>query len=122
MTRHELNDVFANTSFLEGSNATYLAELHARYQEQPHSLDPEWREFFASLDDDPDDVLAEARGPSWAPSNGAALVPAALPQLPVGLAGEQAAVSAARDSINLRLLIRAYRTRGHLVAKLDPLE
>ena len=70
MTRHELNDVFINTSFLEGANATYLAELHARYQEQPHSLDPAWREFFASLDDEPDDVLAEARGPSWAPSNG----------------------------------------------------
>ena len=68
MTRHELNDVFANTSFLEGANATYLAELYARYQEQPHSLDPAWREFFASLDDDPADVLAAARGPSWAPS------------------------------------------------------
>ena len=68
MTRHELNDVFANTSFLEGANATYLADLYARYQEQPHSLDPEWREFFASLDDDPDEVLAAARGPSWARS------------------------------------------------------
>ena len=67
MTRHELNDVFANTSFLQGANATYLAELYARYQEQPHSLDPAWRAFFASLDDDPADVLAEARGPSWAP-------------------------------------------------------
>ena len=50
-------------------------------------------------------------------------MPAALPQLPVGLAARAGrAVSAARDSINLRLLIRAYRTRGHLVAKLDPLE
>jgi 2-oxoglutarate dehydrogenase E1 component len=122
MTRHELNDVFANTSFLEGANATYLAELYARYQEQPHSLDPAWREFFASLDDDPADVLAAARGPSWAPSDGGALVPASLPQLPAGLTHEQANVAAARDSLGLRLLIRAYRTRGHLAAKLDPLE
>src|SRR5581483_4954863 len=109
MTRHELNDVFANTSFLEGANATYLAELYARYQERPHSLDPAWREFFASLDDDPDDVIASARGPSWAPSNGRALVPAAPPQLPEGFAGEQDAVAAARDSLGIRLLIRAYR-------------
>ena len=122
MTRHELNDVFANTSFLEGANATYLAELYARYQEQPHSLDPAWREFFASLDDDPADVLAAARGPSWAPSDGGALVPASLPQLPAGLTHEQANVAVARDSLGLRLLIRAYRTRGHLAAKLDPLE
>jgi 2-oxoglutarate dehydrogenase E1 component len=121
MTRHELNDVFTNTSFLEGANATYLGELYARYQEQPHSLDPEWREFFASLDDDPDDVLAAARGPSWAPSNGRALVPAALPQIPANFRAEQSGVAAARDSLGLRLLIRAYRTRGHLVAKLDPL-
>src|SRR5262249_31432110 len=99
MTRHESNDVFANTSFLEGANASYLAELHARYQEQPHSLDPAWREFFASLDDDPDDVLAEASGPSWAPSNGAASVRAALPQLPTDFAADQDAVAAARDSI-----------------------
>src|SRR6185437_8872514 len=122
MTRHELNDVFANTSFLEGANATYLAELYARYQEQPHSLDPAWREFFASLDDNPADVLAAARGPSWAPSDGGALVPASLPQLPAGLTHEQANVAAARASLGLRLLIRAYRTRGHLAAKLDPLE
>jgi 2-oxoglutarate dehydrogenase E1 component len=122
MTRHELNDVFANTSFLEGANATYLAELYARYQEQPHSLDPEWREFFASLDDDPEAVLAAARGPSWAPGNGRAMAPAALPELPAGYDAEQSGVAAARDSLGLRLLIRAYRTRGHLVAKLDPLE
>jgi 2-oxoglutarate dehydrogenase E1 component len=73
MTRHELNDVFARTSFLQGANATYLAELYARYQESPSSVDPEWREFFASLEDDPHDVIAEARGPSWAPTNGRAV-------------------------------------------------
>ena len=69
MTRHELNDVFLRTSFLQGANATYLAELYARYEEDPASLDPEWRAFFSSLDDHRDDVIAGARGPSWAPSN-----------------------------------------------------
>jgi len=43
MTRHEMNDVFARTSFLQGANASYLAELYAEYQENPSSLDPEWR-------------------------------------------------------------------------------
>ena len=60
--------MFLHTSFLQGANATYLAELHARYEQDPASLDPEWRAFFASLDDSKDDVLAEARGPSWAPA------------------------------------------------------
>ena len=41
MTRHELNDVFSSTSFLQGENATYLAELYARYQNHPFSVDAE---------------------------------------------------------------------------------
>jgi len=119
MTRHELNEVFARTSFLQGANATYLAELHARYQQDPASLDPEWRAFFASLEDSREDVLAEARGPSWAPANGGASprsssVPAAFT--------EEQALAAARDTLGARMLIRNYRTRGHLIAKLDPLE
>ena len=119
MTRHELNEVFLHTSFLQGANATYLAELHARYEQDPASLDPDWRAFFASLDDNKEDVLAETRGPSWAPANGAQPL---LPALPQGGLSEQQALAAARDTLGARMLIRAYRTRGHLVAKLDPLD
>src|SRR6188472_828299 len=119
MTRHELNDVFARTSFLQGANATYLAELYARYQKSASSVDPKWREFFASLEDDPHDVISEARGPSWAPTNGRAV---ALQALTTGHISEEQAVAAARDTLGLRMLIRAYRTRGHLAAHLDPLE
>jgi 2-oxoglutarate dehydrogenase E1 component len=118
MTRHELNEVFLRTSFLQGANATYLADLHARYEADPASVDPEWRAFFASLDDNKRDVLAEARGPSWAPRNGKAIAPT----LALGSLTEQQALAAARDTLAARMLIRNYRTRGHLAAKLDPLE
>ena len=120
MTRHELNDVFASTSFLNGANALYLEQLYARFQRDPNSVGAEWQAFFSSLNDDMDDVLAEARGPSWKPSHG--VFGTALEQaLPGSITTEQA-VAVARDSLNARLLIRAYRTRGHLIAKLDPLE
>src|SRR4029453_18113499 len=46
----------------------------------------------------------------------------ALPALPAGAISEEQAVAAARDTLGLRMLIRAYRTRGHLAAHLDPLE
>jgi 2-oxoglutarate dehydrogenase E1 component len=118
MTRHELNEVFLRTSFLQGANATYLADLHARYEADPASVGPEWRAFFASLDDNKHDVLAEARGPSWAPTNGATRAPV----LALGSLTEQQALAAARDTLAARMLIRNYRTRGHLAAKLDPLE
>jgi 2-oxoglutarate dehydrogenase E1 component len=118
MTRHELNEVFARTSFLQGANATYLAELHARYEEDPASVDADWRAFFASLEDNKESVLAEARGPSWAPAPERALLPA-RPQV---VSGERDALDAARDTLAARMLIRNFRTRGHLAAKLDPLE
>ena len=117
MTRHELNDVFSSTSFLQGENATYLAELYARYQNHPFSVDAEWQSFFASLADNPDDIFADSRGPSWARGNGSALVSAAEHR-----STEPQGLSVARDTLGLRMLIRAYRTRGHLAAKLDPLE
>jgi 2-oxoglutarate dehydrogenase E1 component len=118
MTRHELNDVFARTSFLDGANATYLAELYARYEADPASVDAAWQSFFASLGDDAADVLADARGPSW--GGGEAALPA--PAAPPGSLTQQQALDAARDTLGARMLIRAYRTRGHLIAKLDPLE
>ena len=118
MTRHELNEVFARTSFLQGANAAYLAELHARYEEDPASVDADWRAFFASLEDNKESVFAEARGPSWAPEPERAL----LPTRPQSVSGERDALDAARDTLAARMLIRNYRTRGHLAAKLDPLE
>jgi 2-oxoglutarate dehydrogenase E1 component len=118
MTRHELNDVFANTSFLDGTNATYLAELHARYLQDPRSVAPGWQAFFASLADSPGDVIAEVRGPSWQSANGGALAFAGVPRAFT----EEQAVDAAKDTLRARTLIRNYRTRGHLIAKLDPLE
>ncbi len=117
MTRHEMNEVFARTSFLDGANATYLAELYVLFEQDPSSLDPEWQSFYASLGDDAADVFADARGPSWGTKD-------TLPALvsPSGSLTKQQAIDAARDTLGARLLIRAYRTRGHLIAKLDPLE
>jgi 2-oxoglutarate dehydrogenase E1 component len=118
MTRHDLKEVFARTSFLQGSNATYLAQLYARYEQDPNSVDPEWRAFFSSLRDSRDSVLAEARGPSWAPAQEMA----ALQPRPQDALGQREALAAARDTLAARMLIRNYRTRGHLAAKLDPLD
>ncbi len=95
----------------------FLTELHAKYQDDPASVDPEWRGFFASLGDAADDILAEARGPSWSKQNGTALSTTTPPAF-----NHETALAASRDTLGARLLIRAYRTRGHLIAKLDPLE
>ena len=61
----DYNETMAATSFLGGTNATYIERLYAAYEADPGSVGPEWRSFFASLGDEPDDVTAAASGPSW---------------------------------------------------------
>src|SRR4029079_7049015 len=65
MSRQDANAAFARTSFLYGGNATYVEQLHSRYEADPSSVDGEWRAFFESLKDDRADVLKNASGPSW---------------------------------------------------------
>ena len=66
MTRQQLNEAFALTSFLHGANVAYIEEMHARYQENPGSVSEQWRAFFSAMRDDPQSVITEAEGPSWA--------------------------------------------------------
>lgn len=56
------------TSFLNGVNATFVAELYSQYLSDPGSVDPEWTAFFVSLGDDSATLSQEMRGASWAPS------------------------------------------------------
>jgi 2-oxoglutarate dehydrogenase E1 component len=143
MSRQDANAALALTSFLYGGNASYIEDLHARYEADPNAVDAEWRDFFASLKDNAADVTREARGPSWRRRNWP------LPErneLVSALDGDWAEVEkavgdkikakaqasghevsatevqqATRDSIHALMLIRAFRMRGHLHANLDPL-
>ncbi|GJE39496.1 2-oxoglutarate dehydrogenase E1 component [Methylobacterium persicinum] len=157
MARQDVNEALLETSFLYGANAAYIEELQAAYARNPHSVDPEWQNFFKALGEDETLVEKNAAGASWeranwpVPLNGdlvsamdgnwAALEKAvgdkivarekkgeALPGKPVdaaaggvlattGVSVEQAT----KDSVRAIMLIRSYRMRGHLHAKLDPL-
>jgi 2-oxoglutarate dehydrogenase E1 component len=143
MSRQDANAAFALSSFLQGTNATYIDEIYARYEKDPGSVDAEWQEFFKSLKDTPADVRKNAEGPSWGRANWP-LTP--RDELTSALDGNWAEVEksvgtrlaakaqvkgaeltaadihqATRDSVRALMLIRAYRMRGHFHAKLDPL-
>jgi 2-oxoglutarate dehydrogenase E1 component len=143
MSRQDANAAFARTSFLYGGNADYLEQLYARYEDDPQSIDAEWREFFASLKDSASDVRKSARGPSWELPHWPA---PARDDLTAALDGDWTEVNktigdkvkakaqtsgvevtqadiqrATRDSVRALMLIRAYRIRGHFHANLDPL-
>ncbi|MET4605410.1 2-oxoglutarate dehydrogenase E1 component [Bradyrhizobium sp. JR4.1] len=147
MSRQDANAAFALSSFLQGTNATYIDEIYARYEKDPSSVDAEWQEFFKSLNDQPGDISKNAQGPSWERANwpltpqddltsaldgnwaevektvGAKI--AAKAQAKGGDKGGGLSsadlLQATRDSVRALMLIRSYRMRGHFHAKLDPL-
>ncbi len=143
MSRQDANAAFALSSFLQGTNAAYIDDLYARYEEDPGSVDAEWQEFFKSLKDTPADVRKNAEGASWgrdnwplAPrdeltsaldGNWATVEKVVGTKLAAKARARGAEISAAdvhqatRDSVRALMLIRAYRMRGHFHAKLDPL-
>ena len=53
-------------SFLTGANAGFIADLYARFLDDPGSVDESWRRFFAEIGEDGWAALAELRAPSWA--------------------------------------------------------
>jgi 2-oxoglutarate dehydrogenase E1 component len=125
-------DVLA--SAMSGANATYLAEMYARWVENPGQVDASFAELFAALNDEARSVLTDASGASWAPRLRGAFgpdpeapppakkgdKPAAAAPAPVGV-DRATAQRAVLDSIRALMLIRSYRVRGHLEAQLDPL-
>jgi len=133
------NAALLETSFLSGANALFVEEMHARYVDDPMSVDPAWRAFFEDLRDSPDLVRAKIDGPSWyrpdlalprateatalLDGNWAALTDTFERKLQARLpkASIKDVQAAARDSVRALMMIRAYRTRGHLAANLDPL-
>src|SRR3954466_464279 len=52
-------------SVLTGGNATFIAEMHARYLADPNSVDASWQSFFGELTDDAKAVNGELKGASW---------------------------------------------------------
>ncbi len=101
-------------SFLSGANAEFIADLYARFLDDPASVDESWRRFFAEIGEDAPAALGEFRGPPWAsqPSRQWRRRPAL---------DAEALRRATSDSIRALQLIRSYRVRGHLEADLDPL-
>jgi 2-oxoglutarate dehydrogenase E1 component len=143
MTDQPSNDIFRASSFLQGHNAEYIEQLHARYARDPEAVDESWREFFRQLGDSEADAEREAAGPSWArpdwpplphdeltaaldgqwaeePKKAGEKIRAKAAEKGVSLSDEQVR-RAVLDSIRALMIIRAYRIRGHLVADLDPL-
>ena len=127
-----------------GGNAAFLADLYARWVADPGSVDPSFVELFSALDEEAVSVLRDACGASWAPrqfeierpepapaakmdgkagkaSGGATASSSPSSATPAAAPSSAQVQASADDSLRAMQLIRAYRVRGHLEARLDPL-
>src|SRR5437764_11206424 len=91
------------TTFLSGANAEFIAELYARYLDDPAAVDPSWRRFFAEMADDAAAIRAERAGPPWAHPLPLIAIPEA--PAPTAAVNEAAVQQAATDSIRALNLI-----------------
>ena len=130
-----------NLSFLSGSTSEYMMHLYGIYLKDKSKVDASWRDFFDTLGDQEVSLLRELHGASWTPEthrkdkNGFSDFEQATHALPDNVSGEPRPATngfaaglskeevhrATQDSIGALMMIRVYRVRGHLIARLDPL-
>ena len=122
---------FEKTSFLNKSNSSFIEEMYVRYINKDPELPESWKNYFHDLGEEISLVSKDLKGPSWAPIKKDKIndYPEITQEQKNGhtkkdngaLIGSDELIRSNTDSIRAVALIRAYRQRGHLLAKLDPL-
>jgi 2-oxoglutarate dehydrogenase E1 component len=100
---------------LHGANASYLEEMLRRFRADPTSVDASWRAYFES------DGAAWAEGPVPVVEPGFATHSIFDRAARNGHAGADPDSEVVSAQGHIFQLINAYRVRGHLAARLDPL-
>ncbi|MCP5516254.1 MAG: 2-oxoglutarate dehydrogenase E1 component [Verrucomicrobiales bacterium] len=111
----------AHSEWPEPANLEFVEQLYADYLRAPAGVAPEWQRYFAALGDGDG-----SRGTGFRPSFRRRSLFAAGPSAPAS-AGPLSPVNGESMDAMLRLqhrvdrLIRAFRVRGHMQARIDPL-
>src|SRR5919202_821849 len=92
-------------SYITNSHPAYIENIYNDYLANPESVDPEMRKFFEGFD------FAMSKG---AASNGTATNG-------VAVNGKQLDVQTLQKELSVYQVIQAYRRKGHLVAKTNPI-
>ena len=111
-----MDEVFLDATILNGLNSTYIADLYEKWLENPKSVDANWNDWFSDMQNtgSSNDI------PSWAKGKAFEEKLENLENKNSSLSSEEMR-KASIDSLRAVMMIRAYRARGHLEAKTDPL-
>ena len=113
---------YKKTSFLSKSNSAFIEQMYVGYINKDPNLPESWKNYFNEIGEELDIIINEINGPSWDPS----LNKISLDNLEKTTNQKESInqleiMKSQANSIKAVAMIRSYRQRGHLIAKLDPL-
>ncbi len=113
---------FEKTAFLSKSNSAFIEEMYMKFVNNDPNLPDSWKNYFDEIGDEADVVIKDINGPSWSPTPKKTLIKERQKDTKnIGSSSEIQITSSNANSIKAVAMIRSYRQRGHLIAKLDPL-
>jgi len=124
---------YKKTSFLNKSNSAFIEQMYLKFINKDSDLPESWRNYFLDIGEEIDLVVKEINGPTW----GRQKKKIDLDEIEKNIDSKDNNFlvekknnytekldnkKTNRDSIRAVSMIRSYRQRGHLIAKVDPLE
>ena len=109
------------TAFLNKSNSKFIEEMYMKFVNNDPTLPDSWKNYFKEIGEDFDVIVKEINGPSWSPSKKFSINQSSAENNKDNMANELDLIKSNANSIKAVAMIRSYRQRGHLIAKLDPL-
>ena len=124
---------FEKTSFLSKSNSAFIEQMYLKFVNKDADLPDDWKNYFEEIGDELNIIAKEINGPSWGPKKNKIDIDELQKKIDQEDHNSYSVVSnisgthvnssgSNEDSIKAVSMIRSYRQRGHLIAKLDPLE
>ncbi len=121
---------YKKTSFLTKANSAFIEDMYIKFINRDPSLSDSWIEYFSEINEDMQILVKEINGPSWKPFSDKIdideIKKTAKQNEQIKDNSDkfnfQVIANSNKNSISAVALIRAYRLRGHLLSKLDPLE
>ena len=111
---------YEKTAFLTKSNSAFIEEMYIKFANNDPNLPDSWRRYFDEIGDELEVIINEINGPSWSPSKKIS-INKNINREKNRQSTDSEIINANANSIKAVAMIRSYRQRGHLIAKLDPL-
>jgi 2-oxoglutarate dehydrogenase E1 component len=122
---------FEKTSFLSKSNSAFIEQMYLKFINKDQDLPESWQQYFEGIGEDLSMIAKEINGPSWGVKQKIDIdeiekrIEEDEKKLSNGSndtkVNSKDLIKSNVNSIRAVALIRAYRQRGHLLAKVDPL-